>query len=269
MSEPSAAGYAPVNGMQLYWERHGQGGTPLIMVHGGFGLASSLYGLIDTLGQARQVIAIELQGHGHTRDIERPFRYEDFGDDIAALAEHLGLDRVDLFGYSLGTGACLRAAIQHPRLVRKLVVVSGPCRREGWFPEVRAAFDQMSRAGFEALRQSPMYAAWLQVAPDPDAFPTLMDKTGDLQRTPYDWSGELGRITAETLLVFADADSFPLSHVAEFYGLLGGGLRDAGWDGSGRARCSLAVLPGTTHYDITQSPQLAPVVASFLQDSDG
>lgn len=249
MSEPTATGYAPVHGMQLYWESHGEGGTPVVVVHGGFGLASSLDTLVGVLSRGRRVLAVELQGHGHTADIDRPFSYEAFGDDIAAVMAHLGLDQVDLLGYSLGGGSVLRAAIQHPELVRKLVVVSFPYRRDGWFPEVLAGFDHMDRALFGPLSQSPLYAAWLKVAPDPDAFPDLIDKTGEMQRRPYDWSAEVAGISASTLLACADADSMPITHMAEFFALLGGGLRDPGWEAGASLRCrwpSFRASPTTT-----------------------
>ena len=119
MSQPSAKGYAAVDGMELYWESFGSGGTPLIVVHGGFGLISMFGALIDELAERRRVLAVELQGHGHTRDIDRPFSYEAFGDDVAGVIEQLGLERVDLLGYSLGAGCSLRAAIQHPDRVRR------------------------------------------------------------------------------------------------------------------------------------------------------
>jgi pimeloyl-ACP methyl ester carboxylesterase len=250
--------------VELYWESYGAGGTPLVVVPGGFGLISMCAGLIDKLSGRRRVVAVELQGHGHTRDSDRPFSYEAFGDDIAGLIGHLDLQRADLLGYSLGAGTCLRAAVQHPRLVRKLAVVSIPCRREGWFPEVRAGFDQLSSAGFAQLRHSPLYAAYAQVAPDPGAFPTLMDKTGELERQPYNWSEEIKGLDAQTMLVYADADSVPVAQIAEFYALLGGGLRDAGWDGSARPQARLAILPGLTHYDIFQSGQLAAVADEFF-----
>ncbi|MGA2521133.1 MAG: alpha/beta hydrolase, partial [Acidimicrobiales bacterium] len=195
MGEPTS-GYAPVNGLEMYWESFGAEGPPLVVVHGGYGLISTMAPLIDVLAEDHRVVGIEVQGHGHTGDIDRPFTYEAFGDDIAALIEHLDLGQVDLFGYSLGACSCLRAAIQHPELVRKLAVVSVPCRRDGWFPEVRAAFDQMGSAGFEYLKHSPMYEAYAKVAPDPDAFPALMDKMGQLQRRDYDWSDEIGKVSA-------------------------------------------------------------------------
>ena len=264
MSQPSASGYAPVNGVELYWESYGGGGSPLIVVHGGFGLISMSSDLIDTLSAHRQVVAVELQGHGHTRDIDRPFSYAAFGDDIAGLIGHLGLSAADLLGYSLGASACLRAAIQHPGLVRRLALVSIPSRRDGWYPEVLAAFDQIGSAGFAQLKHSPMYEAYARVAPDPEAFPVLMDKTGELQRRPYDWSEEVGRTSSPTLLVFADAAGLPTTHMAEFFALLGGCLRDAGWDGSARPDARLAILPGLTHYDIFQSARLAAVVDEFF-----
>jgi pimeloyl-ACP methyl ester carboxylesterase len=264
MAEPAATGYAPVNQMELYWESYGSGGTPLLVVHGGFGLISMFGGLIDRLSQARQVVGVELQGHGHTREIDRPFSYEAFGDDLAALVEQLGLAQVDVLGYSLGAGAGARLAIQHPALVRRLVLVSIPFRRDGWFAEVRAQMDQLGAPLFAQMRHSPMYAAWAEVAPDLDAFPALIDKTGELQRRPYDWGDEIPRIEAQTMLVYADSDSIPVSHVAEFYALLGGGTRDAGWDGARRSEARLAILPGLTHYDIFQSPRLTALVDEFL-----
>jgi pimeloyl-ACP methyl ester carboxylesterase len=221
--------------------------------------------LIDQLAGSRRVIAVELQGHGHTRDIDRPFSYEAFGDDVAGVIEHLGLEQADLLGYSLGANSCLRAAIQYPDRVRRLAVVSIPYRRDGWFPEVLGAFDQIGSGGFAQMKRSPMYAAWSRVAPDPDAFPALMDKTGELLRQPLDWTEEIRELTAQTLLVYADADSIPITHAAEFFALLGGGLRDAGLDGASRSEARLAVLPGHTHYDIFSSPRLAAVVEEFLR----
>jgi len=250
----------------MYWESRGSGGTPLIVTHGGFGVTTMFGGLLDELADQRQVIAIELQGHGHTRDIDRSFSFESFADDIAAFAEHLGLGQVDLLGYSLGGVSSLRATIPHPDLVGKLVVVSVPCRRTGWFPEVLAAMDRVGAAGFQMMRQTPLYDAYAAVAPDLDAFPALMDRTGTLLRTPYDWTDEVRSITAPTLLVYADADSIPTSHAAEFFGLLGGGLADGSWDGSSPTEMRLAILPNTTHYNVFASPLLADVVAEFLSD---
>ena len=258
-------GYAPVNGVRMYWRSIGEGGTPLVVVHGGFGLVDMFGGLLETLAEGRRVIGVELQGHGHTADVDRPFRFETFGDDLGALVEHLGLGQADLLGYSLGAAVSLRAAIQHPDRIRRLALVSTVYTSDGWFPEVREAMAQVGSGGFEMMRQSPMYAAYAAVAPDVDAFPTLMDRTGDLLRQSFDWTEEVRGLRPPTLLVHADADSMPVSHAAEFFALLGGGLRDATWDGSLRPSSRLAVLPGRTHYDVFDAPELAGVVTDFLE----
>lgn len=263
--EPSASGYAPVGELELYWESYGKGEIPLILVHGGYGTISMAASVIAGLAAGRRVIAVELQGHGHTRDIDRAFTYEAFGDDVGAIIEHLGLGQADVLGYSLGASVALRTAIQHPARVRRLVAVSAPCRRDGWFPEVRAVFDQMGSAGLAFLQRSPLYEAYVRVAPDPAGFPALMDKTGELQRVPYDWSEEVRGLELETMLVYADADSISTAHIAEFYGLLGGGLEDARWDGSARSRARLAILPGYTHYDVFDAPELVSAVQRFLR----
>lgn len=208
MPAETATGRVQIGPMEMYWESHGQGGTPLVVVHGGFGLIAlgrnpqigGMSGaLIERLAANRRVIGLELQGHGHTPDIDRPFSYEVFGDDIAAALDQLGLDQADVMGYSLGAGAALRAAIQHPMRIRKLAIASIPFRREGWFPEVLATMDQMNSAGFEHMKHTPLYAAYAEVAPDPGGFSKLMDKTGALQQSDYDWREDLMDLRAQTL----------------------------------------------------------------------
>jgi pimeloyl-ACP methyl ester carboxylesterase len=260
---PSQTGYAPVNGLQLYYEITGSG-RPLILLHGGFGMTGMFGELIPLLAQNRQVIAIDLQGHGRTADIERPLRLESMGDDVAALITHLGIEKAGVMGYSMGGGAALRAAIQHPELINRLVVVSIPCRRSGWYPEIVANMNQMDATAAEFMKQTPMYEAYVAVAPHPENFPQLCEKMGDLLRCDYDWSAEVAALTVPTLLVFGDADGMPPSHAAEFFGLLGGGKADGSWDGSGMSNSQLAILPGTTHYNIDSSPLLASIAISFL-----
>jgi pimeloyl-ACP methyl ester carboxylesterase len=261
-------GYAPANGGNIYWESRGRGGTPLVLLHGGYGLASMFDRLAGQLAADRLVIALELQGHGHTADVDRPFGWDDFGDDVAAVIAHLGLGSVDLLGISLGGIAGLRCAILHPETVRQLIVVSAPFRRSAWFPEVIAGFDQMTGATlFDMLRRSPMYAEWLKIAPDTSSVPTLIDKTGTLLRQPYDWSAEVSQLDLPVLLVYGDADSIPPSHAAEFYALLGGGQRDAGWDGGLPTPSRLAIVPGRTHYNIADSPTLPAMIAEFCGSS--
>lgn len=257
-------GYAPADGVDVWWERRGTGGTPLVLVHGGFGLTGMFADVVDDLAVDREVVAIELQGHGHTRDVDRPFDHDAFGRQIAGVVAHLELAPADLVGYSLGGGASLRAAINRPDLLRRLVVVSFPHRSEAWHPEVREGMAGVSSAAFEQFRQSPMYAAYAAVAPDVEAFPTLMDKTGALITTQYDWSDDIRGLAVPTMVVVGDADSIAPAHAADFFALLGGGQRDAGLDGSGVVASKLAVVPDATHYDILSSPLLVPIVRSFL-----
>lgn len=258
------SGYAQVNGVDMYYESVGEGGVPVVLTHGGYGRTTMLAGIRDELCRDRRVLSVELQGHGHTRDIDRPFRYESFGDDLAAFAERLGLGQVDLVGVSLGGGASLRATIQHPDVVRRLTLISTPFRREAWFADIRAQMTQMSSAGFDQMKQTPIYTDYAEVAPDLEAFPTLMDKTGELLSTEYDWSDEVRAITAPTLLVFADADSMPTSEMARNFALLGGGQADGHFDGSSPTPMRLAVLPGRTHYNIPATPGLGSLVREFL-----
>ncbi len=255
--------YADVNGIWMYYEEHGSG-QPLILLHGGYGTGEMFAAILPQLASGRRVITVDLQGHGRTADVDRPLRFQTMGDDIAALIRHLGLAQADVMGYSLGAGTALRTAIQHPALVRRLAIVSHPVRHDGWFPESLAGFDQMGPAFAEAMKQSPIYEIYSQVAPRVDDWPVLVDKMGTMLRQDYDWSAEVAKITAPVMLVYGDADSVRPAHIADFYALLGGGLRDANWDGSARPVARLAILPSHTHYDIFLSPDLVNAVIPFL-----
>ncbi|MEW2381847.1 alpha/beta fold hydrolase [Micromonospora sp. NPDC047707] len=255
--------YAEVDGLRIWYAEHGAG-RPLVLLHGGFGSTEMFAPLLPALAERRRVIAVDLQGHGRTADVDRPLRYESMADDVAALIVHLGLTGVDLLGYSLGGGVALRAAIQHPGLVGRLVLVSAPCRRQGWYPEVLAAMARHDETTGERMRGSPMHQLYTRVAPRPADWPRLWAKSGELLRREYDWSPEVAALTLPTLLVFADADSVTTAHMVEFFGLLGGGHRDAGRDGTDRPAARLAVLPGLTHHDILGSPALPAAVLPFL-----
>lgn len=253
-------GFAPVDGLQLYYEDRGAG-EPLILLHGGVTGIIMFGPNLDELAQTQRVIAVELQGHGRTADTDRPLRFEAMADDVAVLMRHLEIPRADIMGLSLGGGVALQTAFRHSEAVRKLVVVSAPCRRQGWYPEVLAQFDEMGPAMGEQVKQhSPLSRLYPNVN-----WPTLYAKLGDLLRRDYDWSDQVRALSAPTMLVFADADSVRPTHVMEFFGLLGGGQRDAGLDGCGRPVARLAVLPGLTHYEIGSHPSVAAAVVPFLQ----
>ena len=251
-------GYADVNGLELYYEIHGTG-APLVMLHGGVVGIPMLGSTLTELARSWQVIAVELQGHGRTTDIDRPLSFEAMADDVVALLKTLGIEQADVMGYSLGASVALQVAIRHPESVRKLVSVSAAFSHQGWYPEVRADFDRMGPEAAEPMKQSPLS----QLFPNVD-LARLFTKLGALLRQDYDWSKEVAAISARTLLVFADADSFHPEHIVEFFKLLGGGQRDGGLDGSGRPSNQLAILPGRTHYDIIAAPLLPGLVAGFL-----
>ena len=244
------SGYAPVNGLQLYYEMHGDG-VPLILLHGGGGATGMFGALLPTLTASRRVIAVDLQAHGRTAD-------------IAALIAHLGLAAAAVMGYSQGGAVALQTGIRHPHLVDRLIIVSTPYKRDGWYAESRAGMDQMGAAAAEFLKQSPMYEMYASIAPRVEDWPVLWEKLGDMLRQDYDWSDGVAALAMPTMLIFGDADSISPAHAAEFFGLLGGGQRDGSWDRSGVTPHRLAILPDTTHYDIFASPALVAAVAPFL-----
>ena len=265
-NRPVKGSYALVNGINLYYETYDarSAATPLIMLHGGLGVIGMFDKLLPALAQGRQVIAVELQAHGHTADIDRPMTFEAMADDIAALVKHLGLEKADLLGYSMGGGVALRTAIRHPEVVHKLVIVSTVCKLDGWYPGVQAGFKAMNGAAAGGWIGSPMHEAYARVAPRPEDWPILADKLGQLVSQNYDWSVDVATMKTPTLIAIGDADAVRTAHAVEIYELLGGGKAEAGWDGSGMPRSRLAILPGTTHYDIVFSPALATAAEQFL-----
>jgi pimeloyl-ACP methyl ester carboxylesterase len=261
----NTSNYADVNGLHLYYEVHGEG-FPLILLHGGYGTTDMFGPVRQALAQGRQVIAAELQGHGRTGDIRRPLRFETLADDMAALIDCLGVEQVDLMGYSLGGGAALRTAIQYPLKIRKLILVSTPFKQSGWYPEVLAGMRSQREPGAaEQMKRTPLYEIYRPIAPRPEDFSVLVGKMGRLLSRRYNWGDELGNIKAQALLVFGDHDSIHPEHMIDFFKRLGGGQRDAGWDGSGVSNARLAILPGTTHYNIVTSPRLAAAAIPFLE----
>jgi pimeloyl-ACP methyl ester carboxylesterase len=273
MEKKSVGEYASINGLKLYYEVHQPAGVatdaavPLILLHGGIGFTAMFDPLLPVLSKGRKVIAIDMQGHGRTADIDRPLRYELLADDIAALIKQLKIEKIDIMGYSLGGGVALRFAIQHPDAVRKLVVISAAVKRTAWYPEVLEGMKQLGPETAEAMKPSPLYKTYSKIAPNPKDWPTLMVKLGDLLNREYDWTKEVAALKMPTLIVAGDADSIRPVHIVEFFELRGGGKKDAGWDGAGKPTSQLAILPGATHYDILDAPTLPTVVAAFLDSA--
>jgi pimeloyl-ACP methyl ester carboxylesterase len=262
-AEPASSGRIEANGISYYFETYGSG-EPLLLLHGGLGTTDMFRPLLPMLSEGRELIAVDLHGHGRTPLGSRKINLIDIGDDLAVLLRELGRRQVDVLGYSFGGSAGLRLAVQHPELVRRLVIVSAGFSRNGFYPEMLAQQAQVGSGMAEMMRETPMYQSYAAVAPDPGEFPVLLDRMGELMKTPFDWSDDVERLSMPVMLVFGDSDMFRLEHVVEFYQLLGGGLRDAGWMRENMSPNRLAILPNLTHYEIFMAPELAATVRPFL-----
>lgn len=260
-----AGHFADVNGVHLYYETHGTG-KPLVLLHGGLGAGGMFGDNVALLAKGRQVILVDLQGHGRTADVDRPLDARYMGDDVAALVRHLKLGRADVMGFSLGAGVALQTAIRHPDVVNKVVSVSAIARRSAFYPDILVAQEGVNAAAAEAMKQTPMYALYQAIAPRPQDFPRLLDKIGAAMREDFDYTADIAKITAPVLFVQGDADIVPPSHAVELFGLLGGGKKDGAWDGSGKPKSRLAILPGYTHYELADAPIVAQTVISFLDE---
>jgi pimeloyl-ACP methyl ester carboxylesterase len=257
--------YADVNGINLYYETHGAG-RPMILLHGGLGSGEMFGPILRMLAAKHQVIVPDLQAHGRTADIDRPLDIRLMADDIAALIDHLGLDKPDLVGYSLGGGVAFFVASKYPEKVGRLVMASANIRRDAIPPEMLAQQAQVNAGAAEFMKDTPMYQLYQKVAPRPEDFGRLLDKVGESMAKDFDFSEEVRGLQVPTLIVAADADMAPPSHYVEAFKLLDGGLRDGGWMGEGRPKGghALAILPGLTHYNLGVSPLFATVTLDFI-----
>ena len=242
MDGTSRGDYAEVNGLNMYYEVHGAG-RPLLLLHGAYMTIDAMGEVLSRLAESRQVIAVELQAHGRTADIDRPLGYEAMADDVAALLRHLGVGEADVFGFSMGGGVALQVAIRHPEVVRKLVVVSAAHTSDSMHPELLEMIPSITP---EVFAGTPIEEDYLRTAPNPDDFSTLVAKLKQLDMEHFAWPPEDVRgIVAPTLLVVGDSDAVRLEHVIELFRLLGGGVMG---DLAGLPKPQLAVLPGTTHF---------------------
>jgi pimeloyl-ACP methyl ester carboxylesterase len=266
MTEPTTEpggdghGYAPVNGLQMYYEVHGSG-RPLVLLHGNLStIGVDFGGIIPSLATSRQVIGVEQQAHGHTADIDRPLSVRSWADDTAALLRHLGIGQADLFGYSSGSAVAFQLALDHPELVGKLVLASFSYRLDGLHPGL---LDGIAQLKPEHLAGTPFEQDYARVAPNPGDWPKLIEKISQMDADLPQWTAEDVRgLTCPTMLIVGDSDIVQPEHAVEIFRLLGGGVIG---DVAGLPRSRLAVLPGTTHVTLVRRTDwLASMVGEFL-----
>jgi pimeloyl-ACP methyl ester carboxylesterase len=265
LPKPTESGFATAaEGLKVHHEVFGQG-EPIVVLAGGLMDIGGMDQVIGPLSHHRQVIGIDLEGHGQTALRTSPMSHERNGDDVAAVLGHLGIAKADVAGYSHGGDAAIRMAIQHPDRVRNLIVISTAAGTDGWYPENMKAARSLSRANAEQMMQTPLYKRYAEVAPHPEQFGLLLDRMGELKRKDYDWRAEIAGLKVPALLLYADHDAVSTRHITEFFALFGGGLIDAGLGGTPKyARARLAIVPGYTHYNFGKGPDIARVVESYL-----
>ena len=261
-AQKPTTGYAPVNGLKMYYEIHGSsGGAPLVLLHGSYMTISNNWtSWIGDLSKTRKVIAVEMQGHGRTADIDRDFSYENLADDVAGLLDYLKVKQADLLGYSMGGGVAMQAAIRHPDKVRKVVSISAVYRHDGWVKEVLDVFPQ---ATAETFKGSPIEAEYKRLSPTPDEFPTFVKRVIAMDLKPYDFGADKLKATmAPFLFIHGDADGVRLDHISEMFRLKGGEIFG---DMRPRSESRLAVFPNTTHITLMERGNaIIPMVNDFL-----
>jgi pimeloyl-ACP methyl ester carboxylesterase len=250
-----------VNGLQMYYELHGSGGIPLLLLHGGlFNIDLQFGQLLPGLAATRQVIATDFQGHGRTNDIERPLTGADLASDVVGLLRHLDIAQADVFGFSVGGAVALHLAINHPELVRKLVVSSVSFHPDGDRSENTEAVGALT---VDAIAGTPMEQDYRAKSPNPDKLQELLDKLGQFDAGFTGWTdADIQGIAAPTLITVGDCDAVRLDHMVRFLQLRGG---DVNGDFVGVPASQLAVFPGTTHFfGLARTELVLGAVLSFL-----
>jgi pimeloyl-ACP methyl ester carboxylesterase len=259
------SGYKNVNGMKMYYEIHGPNTretAPIVALHGAYMNILSMGAIIPGLAKTHQVYALEFQGHGRTNDIDRPITYPNLADDVAAFMKAVGLEKADVFGYSMGAGAGLQLAIRHPEKVNKLVAASVAYDDEGRQPEFKALIPQMT---VEMFVNMPFAKDYRKLAPNPEGFPELVKKLIQSEKEPMMWEKDVRAMKTPVLIIFGDADGYTLEHAVAMFRLLGGGVM--GDTGKPLPASRLAVLPATSHTAvITQTDLLLGLIEPFLKD---
>src|SRR5262245_21298718 len=253
-------GYAPVNGLKMYYEVHGSG-EPVVLLHGAFmTITNNWTGWIGELSKTRKVIAVEMQGHGRTADIPRDITSENLADDVAALLDYLKIPRADLIGYSMGGAVAMQCAIRHPAKVRRVVVISSMLRRDG---AVKEGADALANLSADAFKGSPLEADYKKLSPTPNDFPKFVKRLLATSSNGHDIGADQLKATkAPMFFIHGDADGVRLDHIAEMFRLKGGEIFG---DMRPRSESRLAILPNTTHVTLMERmPVIVPMVNDFF-----
>jgi pimeloyl-ACP methyl ester carboxylesterase len=255
-----SSGYAPVNGLKMYYEVHGDG-KPLVLLHGSFMTIDLNFNeLIPELSKTHKVIAVEMQGHGRTGDIDRPFSYPSLAKDIGDLLTFLKIDNADVLGYSLGGTVALELAIQKPSMVKNLIIVSSVYKLDGWIKSARDIFPTITPEMFE---NTPLKKDYVRLAPNKDHWKEFVTKLVILDNTPFDLGADnIKGLHCPVLIISGDNDGVDLNHIAEMYRLCGGGVFG---DMTGLPKSQLAIIPGMTHVTLMmQTQKLVSLINPFL-----
>lgn len=260
VSAQTKTGYAQVNGLKIYYEVQGTG-KPILLLHGAFNSINMAFGqLIPELSKSHQVIAVELQGHGRTNDIDRPFSFENMADDVAAVLKQLKIDSTDVLGYSMGGGVAQQLAIRNPSLVRRLILVSTVYKYEGWSKETRSILPMLTPEMFEP---TPIKQEYDKLAPDPKHFKDFVNKMKTFVNTSYDFGADkIKAIKSPTLIIAGDGDGVTAEHAVEMYRLRGGGYMV---DFGPTPAAQLALFPGSSHISVMMETNwLVSMIIPFL-----
>lgn len=259
--KPNNSGYAPANGTKVYYEVYGDG-KPLVLIHGAYYTIEMNWGkLIPELAKTRKVIAIELQGHGHTPFSDRKLSRATLASDVEKVLDYLKIDSTDIVGYSFGGQVAYQFAIQSPKRLRKLVIISSVYKSEGWVAEVGSAFKKMKP---EFFANSPLQTAYEAVAPDKTKWTKFLEQMIALAGEPFNLGDDnIAKITAPVLILSGDNDGMDKIELAKTYKLLGGG---AAADLQPMPQSHLAIIPNQSHVSLMmQTKTIFDYLDSFLQ----
>jgi pimeloyl-ACP methyl ester carboxylesterase len=259
--KPSSSGYAPANGIKVYYEVYGEG-SPIVLLHGAFYTIDLNWSqLIPELSKTRKVIAIEMQGHGHTPFSERKLSLTTLASDVEKVMDYLKIDSADVAGYSMGGSVAYQFAVQSPKRLRKLVIFSSTYKTNGWLPIVSGALKDFKPELFD---NTPLQTAYDAVAPDKTKWRKYLEQMFVFAKEPFDiGDSNIAKISAPVLIICGDNDGVDKIELMKTYKLLGGGVAA---DLQPMPKSQLAILPSQSHVSLMmQTTTIVTYLNSFLK----